>query len=144
MEDKNITEPIETSEAKPIGGYKVENVLLIESIFSRNSSIISKDYTISPELNISHEAHETTHENKFGVTLTLDYKGRQNDVVICSAKIKMLGVFEKTGEPAIAEDGFKQINAPAIIYPFIREHLHNICLKAGIANVLLPTINFKP
>jgi len=98
---------------------------------------------ISPEFNISHEAHETNPENKFGVTLTLDYKGKQNELVICAAKITMLGIFEKTGEPPISEEGFKQINAPAIIYPFIREHLYNICLKAGIANTLLPTVNFK-
>lgn len=143
MEDKNLAQPEMASEIKPIGGYKVENVILIESTFSRSRSIDLKDFTISPELNISHEAHETTLENKFGVTLTLDYKGKQNEIIICAAKITMLGVFEKIGEPQLGEDGFKKINAPAIIYPFIREHLHNICLKAGIANVLLPTVNFK-
>jgi preprotein translocase subunit SecB len=143
MEDTNEITSETVTQPKPIGGYNVENVVLIESTFSRNSSIDLKDFTISPEFAISHEAHKTTPENKFGVTLTLDYKGKQNGVVICAAKITMLGIFEKTGEPPISENGFKQINAPAIIYPFIREHLHNICLKAGIANVLLPTVNFK-
>lgn len=143
MEDTNTKTPETPAESKPTGGYKVENVVLIESTFSRNPSIDLKDLTISPEFNISHEAHETNPENKFGVTLTLDYKGKQNGVIICAANITMLGIFEKTGEPSISENGFKQINAPAIIYPFIREHLHNICLKAGIANVLLPTVNFK-
>jgi preprotein translocase subunit SecB len=143
MEDKNVIDTEIVTESKPTGGYKVENVVLIESTFKRSPSIDLKDFTISPEFNISHEAHETTPENKFGVTLTLDYKGKQNEVIICAAKITMLGVFEKTGAPPISEEDFKKINAPAIIYPFVREHLHNICLKAGIANVLLPTVNFK-
>ena len=56
----------------------------------------------------------------------------------------MIGVFEKYGEPVITDDKFKAVNAPAIIYPFVREHLYNICLRAGIGNVLLPTVNFKP
>ena len=56
----------------------------------------------------------------------------------------MLGGFEKYGEPILTDDKFKAINAPAIIYPFIREHLHNLCQKSGIPNVLLPTVNFKP
>lgn len=143
MEDiKTINQEI-TTQSAPVGGYKVENVILIESTFSRNSSINLNDFKLLPEINISHEAHETNPENKFGVTLTLNYNGRQNDIIVCVAKITMLGIFEKTGEPPISENGFKQINAPAIIYPFIREHLHNICLKAGIANVLLPTVNFK-
>lgn len=143
METKNLAQHENAIETKPMGGYKVENVVLIESTFSRSPSIDLNDFTISPELNISHAAHETTSENKFGVTLTLDYKGKQNEIIICSAKITMLGVFEKIGEPQLGEEGFKKVNAPAIIYPFIREHLHNICLKAGIANVFLPTVNFK-
>lgn len=138
MEDKNTTH-----EEPKTGGYKVENVILIESIFSREVSVDTKEHSITNELNITHEAHETSSDNKFGVILTLDYKGKQNDSIVCTSKIKMLAVFEKSGEPVLSEDAFKKINAPAIIYPFIREHLHNICLKAGIANILLPTVNFK-
>ncbi len=127
-----------------IGSYKVETVILIASSFTREASIDFKDYSITNEITILPEAHENTEDNKFAVTLTLDYTGRQNDLIICTAKIKMLGVFEKIGDPPLGEDIFKKINAPAIIYPFIREHLHNISLKGGIANVLLPTVNFKP
>jgi preprotein translocase subunit SecB len=125
------------------GGYKVENIILIESFFSREVSIDVKEYSITNEISINSEAHETSADNKIGVVLVLDYKGKQNDLIVCTSKIKMVGIFEKTGEPALSEEAFKKINAPAIIYPFIREHLHNICLKAGISNILLPTVNFK-
>ncbi len=134
-----------TTENKPTGYYKVESVLLLESSFGREDDI---DYgvihNIQNEIDFEPTAHETTEDNKFAVMLLLRFKGKQDTKQICFSNIKMVGVFEKIGEPALAEDKFKAVNAPAIIYPFIREHLHNLCLKSGIANVLLPTVNFKP
>ena len=118
---------------------------MLESTFVREINIDEKIISeITNEIEIVPSAHENTPDNKFGVTLQLKYSGLQNERQICSATIKMIGVFEKYGEPVLPDDKFKAINAPAIIYPFIREHLHNLCLKAGIANVLLPTVNFKP
>ena len=126
------------------GGYKVENVFLLESTFSREINFDAKNGEILNEINIDSQVHESSAEGKFGVTFELDFKGKQAGNEVCNAKIIMLGIFEKHGEPPLPEGDFKKTNAPAIIYPFIREHLHNICLKAGIANVLLPTVNFKP
>jgi preprotein translocase subunit SecB len=140
--EENIVPDINQKEVKP-SGYKVETVILLNSSFSRKITGEVKDYSITNEINITPEAHESSLDNKFGVTLTLDYKGLQDDLVICTSKIQMAGIFEKFGEPPLSEDSFKKINAPAIIYPFIREHLHNLCLKSGISNVLLPTVNFK-
>ncbi len=136
-EKKDIQEEPKT------GHYKVESVILIESNFSRLPSIDRNEHTVTNEININHEVFETSIDNKFGVILILDFIGKQGNVDFCKSQIKMLGIFEKIGEPALNEDAFKKINAPAIIYPFTREHLHNICLKAGIVNVLLPTVNFK-
>lgn len=136
--------PPTQEEAKP-SGYKVESVLLLKSSFSRKANIDFNNINdITNQLDIKPTAHETTSANKFAVTLQLLYKGLQKQKIICSANIEMIGVFEKYGEPVLPADRFKSINAPAIIYPFIREHLYNLCLKAGIANVLLPTVNFKP
>jgi preprotein translocase subunit SecB len=125
------------------GHYKVETVSLIESTFTRLPSIDRNEHAVTNEIAIEHEVFETSFDNKFGVILILDFTGKQSDLEFCKSRIKMLGIFEKIGEPALNEDTFKKINAPAIIYPFMREHLHNICLKAGIINVLLPTVNFK-
>lgn len=139
--------PTPTPAKEPIkdnpGGYKVENVILISSVFSREIAFDHNNFYVTNEINIDSAAHETSEDNKFGVALTLEYKGKQNDVAICTSVITMIGIFEKFGEPVLAEEAFKKINAPAIIYPFIREHLHNICLKAGITNIFLPTVNFK-
>lgn len=127
----------------PIGSYKIENVVLLNSIFSRELTI---DSTIPIEIEASHnsEAQDTDpNDGKFGVSVTFEVKGLQGEFVAFSATITMIGLFEKYGEPALPEDAFKKVNAPAIIYPFIREHIHNLCQKATIGNVLMPTVNFK-
>ncbi|MEJ7682250.1 MAG: protein-export chaperone SecB [Segetibacter sp.] len=134
---------LEVHDVKP-SGYKVVSVLLLNSSFSRKTDMDFNIQDISHEIEVKPTAHETAPDNKFVVTLNLLYKGLHDKQQLCSSDITMIGVFEKYGEPALSEDKFKAINAPAIIYPFIREHLFNLCLRAGIANVLLPTVNFKP
>jgi preprotein translocase subunit SecB len=136
----NQTEP---KQPQP-SGYNVESVILVESTFSRINNIEEKGSQLNHEISLLPVPHETGADNKFSVTLTLSYVGKFIDITVCTATIKMIGGFEKYGEPKLTDDKFKAINAPAIIYPFLREHLHNLCLKAGIANVLLPTVNFKP
>lgn len=134
----------EKKEEVKSSGYNVEYIILIESSFLRIGSTIDGMVDLTHEINLQATPHETTEDNKFSVTLTLVYTGKYLDNSICNATIKMLGGFEKYGVPPLTDDKFKAINAPAIIYPFIREHLHNMCQKAGVPNVLLPTVNFKP
>ncbi|MEO6404544.1 MAG: hypothetical protein ABIO32_03585 [Ferruginibacter sp.] len=62
----------EKGETKP-GGYKVQNVILLESVFSRKISGSVKGNKITNEIRIDSEAHETSLDKKFGVTLTLDF-----------------------------------------------------------------------
>jgi preprotein translocase subunit SecB len=39
-------------------------------------------------------------------------------------------------------DQFGHVNAAAIIYPYIREHLSNLSAKAGLGLIFLPPVNF--
>ena len=142
MDTNQILEP-QPQPQKP-SGYNVEAVILLESSFSRIDKIEQMGMNLNHEINLSPTPHETGEDNRFSVTLTLHYVGKLANTPVCNAGIKMIGSFEKFGEPLLTEDKFKAINAPAIIYPFIREHLHSLCQKAGISNVLLPTVNFKP
>lgn len=113
---------IEKQDVKP-SGYKVESVLLLTSNFWRDINFDIQSYTgVNSKIDVKPEGHETTPEGKFAVTLTLKYEATYNSEDICKAEITMIGVFEKFGEPPLPDDKFKAINAPAIIYPFIREH----------------------
>lgn len=136
---ESLTPPQETKQA----GYLVESIILLESTFKRGISDL-KNFDIQGGINIETQHTETSPENKFTVIVSMTYSGMHNETEIISAFIKMSGVYEKYGEPIIPDEKFKAINAPAIIYPFIRELLFNNCLRAGITNVFLPTINFKP
>ena len=128
---------------KPQGSYRIENIVLMSSSFHRETNI---DFTKPINLNFEHtsEAQETsTDDGKFGVVLSFSFKGMQDQLTTFTAMVKMVGIFEKIGEPPVPEEAFKKINAPAIIYPFIREHIHALCQKGTVGTVLLPTVNFQ-
>lgn len=124
------------------GSYRIENIILINSQFSRIPNV---DFSKNIVLNFEHASRVTDvpDESRFGVGLVFNIKGEYDEVVAFSASVEMVGVFEKVGEPALPEDAFKKINAPAIIYPFIREHIFSLCQKAAVGIVILPTVNFK-
>ena len=60
-----------------------------------------------------------------------------------SASATMLGIFHINGNLDIdAIKSFGNVNAPAILYPFAREVIANLTMKANVPPVLLPTMNF--
>ncbi|MFX1708106.1 protein-export chaperone SecB [Chitinophaga sp. CC14] len=124
-------------------GYKIDNILLIESIFTRQPHISFENGGFDNQIAIEKEVVEDEDTCKFNVGLILDFKAVRNDEIAFQIKVKMVGLFEKTGEATLSEETFKNINGPAIIYPFIREHVSSITLKAGIGTVILPSVNFK-
>lgn len=74
---------------------------------------------------------------KFDVTLTSD-KG-------VSISLEYIGLFETEVE---ITEGFQQgkfvtINAPAIIFPYLRSFLTTFSVNAGLPPIILPTINFQ-
>lgn len=126
-------------------GYVVENILLMKSNFNREVTILFNDGTpISNQVHIEKKFQDTTDgTNRFVVGLLLTFKAIQNEKVVYQIETEMIGVFEKKADSPLPIETFKEVNAPAIIYPFIREHVASITLKAGIGNVLLPSVNFK-
>lgn len=58
------------------------------------------------------------------------------------AAIEMQAIFEYGEQFAIPLETFAHVNAAAIIYPFIREHLANLAMKANMNRILLPPFNF--
>jgi preprotein translocase subunit SecB len=55
----------------------------------------------------------------------------------------MVGVFECVGESELKDyDLFGRVNGAAIIFPYIREHISGLSLKAGLGPIILPPVNF--
>ncbi len=121
--------------------FKLLSIILIESSFKREPQIDFDNQNLHNNINIDVQT-STENSNILYVTVILDFDTSIESKKFISSTIKMLGVFEFGKELTIPLDSFANINAPAIIFPFIREHLSNVSMKAGIQPILLPPINF--
>lgn len=122
-------------------GFRIHNILLTDSNFSRIESVefnnpeIKQNVQIEGTVNVNHE------NNMISVKQTLHYSQEFNGLIQVSALISMIGVFEKHGESPLNLEQFGHVNGAAIIYPFIREHLSNLSAKAGLGLIFLPPVN---
>ena len=57
--------------------------------------------------------------------------------------VTMVGKFIVRGESDFETNDFLNINAPSIIYPYIRQHVRALSLESGMVKpIILPVINF--
>ena len=124
-----------------ISGYKILNLALLESHFERVSTITFDLEKVTRDSETSIDIQKISEEQVL-VTETLTFSQTFENITEFSVKIKMIGVFEKEGETDLSIDDFARINAPAIIYPYIREHLSNLTTKAAVGTILLAPYNF--
>lgn len=121
-------------------GFKVNRILLLESNFNRIPNVSFSDPAIKSNIDIS--VNSQTKENKVFVTVTLKFEQLKEQLAEVSCIITMLGEFEQVGEIDLDLESFGKVNGAAIIYPYIREQLSNLSLKAGLGNIILPPANF--
>lgn len=120
-------------------GFRVMNVMLTESHFERVANVDFKD----SKQDVSFETGVGVNGDIINVRLKTIVKCKKEDVEQYRIEVSMVGVFQRTGESKIADnEKFGRINGAAIIFPFIREHIANIALKAGLGSLILPPVNF--
>ena len=121
-------------------GFKINNLILVESIFSRiNNVIFGED--VENNLNINTEV--SVNDKIITVSEEVNVVQKNKGIEQLKFKVKMIGIFECIGDSQIKDfDEFGKINGAAIIFPYIREHITNISLKAGIGALILPPVNF--
>ncbi|MFA5012431.1 MAG: protein-export chaperone SecB [Ignavibacteria bacterium] len=124
----------------PKSSLNLKEVILVNSNFEKVNDFKLEKFTIKNFLGIDIEHNINLPE--FSVSLKLKYDGKVNDVLVMTAFIVMVGNFVLEGEKPDFFDEFIKVNAPAIIYPFAREHLHYLTNKSGINGVNLPLFNF--
>ena len=75
--------------------------------------------------------------------LYLDLKIReQNDLVKIDIKTVSFFTFEEGEE--IAENRFFTVNAPAMVYPYIRAYISTLTAQSGIGTIVMPAMNLLP
>jgi len=124
---------------------------------AENKGIILNDIYLSSSTFNRPKVYSAEDEQKLELTINIqkEIKGNQlvstlNVSIILNAvadkqtigTTEMTGIFSFTNESPIEVEVFAQINAPAILYPFVREHFASISAKANMRRILLPTINF--
>lgn len=116
------------------------NIILIESIFNRAWFIDYENEKFENKVDI--DVDHGVSNNLLNVIVNVKFRGSIDDDVQISSDIKMVGIFEfeKIDETKVAS--FAKINGAAIIYPFIREHLTSLSIKAGLSPILLSPVNF--
>jgi preprotein translocase subunit SecB len=122
-------------------GFRIHNILLIESKFSRVDNVEFKNPDIKQNVHIEAAVNLDTTNNIVSIKQTLHYSQEFNGIEQVSATISMIGVFEKFGNSPLTLEQFGQVNGPAIVYPYIREHLSSLSAKAGLGLMFLPPVN---
>lgn len=122
-------------------GFEINGIILLESNFRRTPEVEFSDGT-DDDLDIS--VNVDTTGNMVVVEETVSFIRRFEEIEQVTIVVKMVGLFEKIGdESSLKIENFANVNGPAIIFPFIREHISNLSLKAGIGAIVIPPINFE-
>lgn len=121
-------------------GYKIDNLLLMECNFSRIANVTFNNTAVENLVDI--EVNCTIQDSKVFVQETLKFESKNKEVIEVSATITMLGVFEIVGDVPLTPEEFGNVNGAAMLFPYIREQLSNIALKAGLGHIILPPANF--
>ena len=120
-------------------GFRIKNLFLLESNFKRLNAVQFEGDM--PELKI--ETEVGVQDKVIAVVETVTVTKKYNDIEQFSFLVKMIGFFECIGESSLIDyDDFGSVNGAAIIFPYIREHITNLSLKAGLNPIVLPPVNF--
>lgn len=78
---------------------------------------------------------------KFAIAFDFNLK---SDDGLFKLNIKTISPFETDSEitEGFKESNFPKINAPAIVFPYIRTYVSNLMLNSGFHPINLPSINF--
>lgn len=121
------------------GLIKILSLFLLESHFKRDSTIES---IVAPTTSILIDTKGGISPEGNKAFLELTIKTSKEEKIPFEAEIKMVGLFELINIPTDQHANFLKVNAPAIVFPFIREHLASLTVKAGFQPVLINTVNF--
>ncbi len=118
----------------PESKINLKTISLQTSNFRRGD--ISDPGKLTMALNINTEDKNDSFFVTEKITLTSD---QSKDFFF---EVEMLAEFTKSADFNIPLEDFGHVNAAAIIYAYIRQHISTTTLQAGIKPLILPILNF--
>lgn len=124
----------------PISGYAILNIAITKT--NVNRSVILQETETKKEVKF-HIIKHFYQDDMLRCTLHLEYLSVYADgEEEFNAVIDVMGNFQKNGDTPLNMKDFANVNAPAILFPYLREHLASLSMKAGIFPIVLEPINF--
>lgn len=120
--------------------FKLRGIVLVESNFRRIPEvIINQGEKTETKVDVKSENKDSRNlATEVTIELTSTFENKTQFLM----KVVMVGLFEAEDCTKEQIDNFSKINAPAIIFPFVREHVISMTIKAGLPPIALPIINF--
>jgi preprotein translocase subunit SecB len=117
-------------------GIKCNSIILSESIF-RRKPLIPKDQ----KLNVAFDVRNTiSKDDKRLATEIIATVNNEDDPIFL--KVTFVGIFDVDNEINMDLKDFAEKNAPAIVFPYIREEIHNRMQKGSLPiNLIIPPMN---
>ncbi|HNN82474.1 MAG TPA: protein-export chaperone SecB, partial [Leptospiraceae bacterium] len=118
----------------------IKTISLVDSSFHREAV---QGPNFEDNLALDREV-QLTEDKKLGIvflTAKLDRKNTQNNNIEVAISVKYVGIFEAESDSDMDLQRFCEINAVAMLYPYIRNHIQETFLKASVSQIILPPIN---
>ena len=120
-------------------GINVGGIMLVSEKFNREPDIPD---TVINDIKFNINFNKPNNDEDFNVTITVVLIGLCEGKEIYILECTFVGIFNYIkGEENINLDDFVKYNAPAIMFPYIREHISSITQKSGMQPVYLAPIN---
>jgi preprotein translocase subunit SecB len=123
--------------------YQFLQIILKEVEYKRTDVVDFSSPEFKTEVNVNTENVDNEENQSLNVTMELNFTAGAPDTPSIKAKIVMIGFFKYGNDKQeLSIETFAKVNAPAIMFPFIREQFASLTMKSGLNPILLPPINF--
>lgn len=124
--------------AERIAKFRLKDYKITKSHFNINPQNISTTDDVAIEIKRENLLSESDSLFKLDMYVNIsDEKGNMN----ISTKIEGLFEFDSDLDET-QKNNFFDINAPAILYPYVRAYISSLTSLSGFNHIILPTINF--
>jgi preprotein translocase subunit SecB len=120
-------------------GYAILSITIPKTSFEYENNS-SENNSILIELNIS--ASNTTTDKFLICDLRVEIILLEATKKVGFMNSTVRGHFEKQGNVDVLLSDFAVVNAPAILFPYMREHIASLSAKAGLNTIILEPVNF--
>ncbi len=122
-------------------GYRAKEIKLRSASFRVEESAESE--LSAPEWDYAIRSVVDKEARSIVVTAGLRSESADGETAAIDATIVMRALFNWSGEPSMPPEEFARTNAPAFLWPYLREIVWSLTVRAGQPPLLLPIMNLR-